>query len=214
MKKKHIIFDFDGTIFDSNRVIVASWQEVFRHYTGKEGRAEDIYHTFGETIRYTVKKFFPQANVDEAVQIYRNYQQAHYDGMVELFDGTREMMDRMVEGGHTLSVVTSRTKVTTLDYMKELGIRDYFDVLITCDDTDKHKPDPTPLRMALEELSAKPEDAIMLGDTKFDIGCCNNAGVDSILVGWSHDIDEKELKELGFRPTYRVETPADVLKLI
>ena len=83
--------------------------------------------------------------------------------------------------------------------MKELGIRDYFDVLITCDDTDKHKPDPTPLRMALEELSAKPEDAIMLGDTKFDIGCCNNAGVDSILVGWSHDIDENELKELGFR---------------
>ena len=100
MKKKHIIFDFDGTIFDSNRVIVASWQEVFRHYTGKEGRVEDIYHTFGETIRYTVKKFFPQANVDEAVQIYRNYQQAHYDGMVGLFDGTREMMDRMVEGGH------------------------------------------------------------------------------------------------------------------
>lgn len=145
MKKKHIIFDFDGTIFDSNRVIVASWQEVFRHYTGKEGRVEDIYHTFGETIRYTVKKFFPQANVDEAVQIYRNYQQAHYDGMVGLFDGTREMMDRMVEGGHTLSVVTSRTKVTTLNYMKELGIRDYFDVLITCDDTDKHKPDPTPL---------------------------------------------------------------------
>ena len=118
MKKKHIIFDFDGTIFDSNRVIVASWQEVFRHYTGKEGRVEDIYHTFGETIRYTVKKFFPQANVDEAVQIYRNYQQAHYDGMVGLFDGTREMMDRMVEGGHTLSVVTSRTKVTTLNYMK------------------------------------------------------------------------------------------------
>lgn len=193
---------------------MASWQEVFRHYTGKEGRVEDIYHTFGETIRYTVKKFFPQANVDEAVQIYRNYQQAHYDGMVGLFDGTREMMDRMVEGGHTLSVVTSRTKVTTLNYMKELGIRNYFDVLITCDDTDKHKPDPTPLRMALEELSAKPEDAIMLGDTKFDIGCCNNAGVDSILVGWSHDIDENELKELGFRPTYRVETPADVLKLI
>ena len=131
MKKKHIIFDFDGTIFDSKRVIVASWQEVFRHYTGKEGRVEDIYHTFGETIRYTVKKFFPQANVDEAVQIYRNYQQAHYDGMVGLFDGTREMMDRMVEGGHTLSVVTSRTKVTTLNYMKELGIRDYFDVLLS-----------------------------------------------------------------------------------
>ena len=199
MKKKHIIFDFDGTIFDSNRVIVASWQEVFRHYTGKEGRVEDIYHTFGETIRYTVKKFFPQANVDEAVQIYRNYQQAHYDGMVGLFDGTREMMDRMVEGGHTLSVVTSRTKVTTLNYMKELGIRDYFDVLITCDARTSISRIPPHCAWRWRSFPRNRRTPSCWGDTKFDIGCCNNAGVDSILVGWSHDIDENELKELGFR---------------
>lgn len=214
MKKKHIIFDFDGTIFNSNRVIVDSWQEVFRHYTGREGDVKEIYHTFGETIRFTVQKFFPEADVDEAVRIYRAYQQAHYEGLVGLFDGTREMMDQMRDAGHTLSVVTSRTKSTTLQYLEELGIQDYFDVLITCDDTDRHKPDPKPLLMALDALHAKPEEAIMLGDTKFDIGCCNNAGVDSILVGWSHDIDEKELKSLGYRPTYRVNTPEEVLDLI
>lgn len=214
MKKKHIIFDFDGTIFNSNRVIVDSWQAVFRHYTGHEGDEKEIYHTFGETIRYTVQKFFPEADVDEAVKIYRAYQDAHYEGLVGLFDGTREMMDKMREGGHTLSVVTSRTKSTTLHYLAELGIQEYFDVLVTCDDTDRHKPDPEPLRMALRALSAEPEEAIMLGDTKFDIGCCNNAGVDSILVGWSHDIDEQELEALGYRPTYRVKTPAEVLDLI
>lgn len=214
MKKKHIIFDFDGTIFNSNRVIVDSWQAVFRHYTGHEGDVKEIEHTFGETIRFTVQKFFPEADVDEAVKIYRAYQQAHYEGMVGLFDGTREMMDQMRDAGHTLSVVTSRTKSTTLQYLKELEIQDYFDVLITCDDTDRHKPDPKPLLMALDALGAEPEEAIMLGDTKFDIGCCNNAGVDSILVGWSHDIDENELESLGYQPTYRVNTPEEVLDLI
>lgn len=214
MKKKHVVFDFDGTIFNSNGIVAESWQAVFRHYTGKEGDITRIYHSFGETIRYTAGKFFPDQDVDEAVRIYRAYQDAHCQGRIGLFDGVQEMMDQLREDGHTLSVVTSRTKVTTTAYLQSLGLDHYFDALVTCDDTTAHKPDPTPLRMALQELDAKPADAIMLGDTKFDIGCCNNAGVDSILVQWSHDIDEEELQTLGYVPTYRAETPADILKLV
>ncbi len=214
MKKKHIVFDFDGTIFNSNQVILESWQEVYRYYTGKEADEAVIYRTFGETLRYSLSKAFPQANPDEAVQIYREFQEAHYKEMTGLFDGVREMMDQLRSTGHTLSIATSRVKATTLEYLEMLGLSNYFDALVTCDDTDKHKPDPTPLLMVLDKLRARREDSIMLGDTKFDIGCCNNAGVDSILVGWSHEVDEAEMQAMGFSPTYRVKTPAEVLLLV
>ncbi len=214
MKKKHVVFDFDGTIFNSNHIVSDSWQAVFRHYTGKDGNLSDIYKSFGETLRYTAGRFFPEHDVDDTIRIYRAYQDAHYQGRIGLFNGVQEMMDQLRAEGHTLSVVTSRTKATTLNYLRCLELDHYFDALITCDDTKAHKPDPKPLQIALDELGAKPEEAIMLGDTKFDIGCCSNAGVDSILIEWSHEIDEEELQRLGFIPTYRAKTPADVLKLV
>ena len=58
------------------------------------------------------------------------------------------------------------------------------------------------------------EAAIMVGDTKYDIGCANNARVDSILVGWSHYVDEEDMKAAGFVPTYRIERPEQILKVI
>ena len=56
--------------------------------------------------------------------------------------------------------------------------------------------------------------AIMIGDTKYDIGCANNAGVDSVMVGWSHYVDEEQMLAEGFVPTYRLERPEQILEII
>jgi len=214
LRKKYIIFDFDGTLFDSNGIILDSWQAVFRHYTGAPGDEREIYRSFGETIRYTSHRFFPNEDVDETVALYRKYQEENYAGKIGLFDGIPELLDQLKDSGRSLSIVTSRTRKTSLEYIDSLDIRKYFDVLVTCDDTDAHKPDPKPLLIALDELGADKSESIMLGDTKFDIGCGNNAGVECALVGWSHDIDEAEMKSLGFRPDYRLQKPVDLLPLI
>jgi pyrophosphatase PpaX len=213
VKKKHIIFDFDGTLLDTNRVIIDSWQAVFRHYEGRERDEAEIVRTFGETVDFSMRNFFPHGNIEEAKHIYRSYQAEHAGKTVRLFDGTRELLDELRKRGHTLSIVTSRLEHTTHGYLKDFAIADYFDVVITCNDTDAHKPDPRPLLMALEKLGAAKDEAIMLGDTRFDIGCCANAGVDSVLVEWSHAIDEKDLVE-GCMPTYRIAKPMDLLELV
>ena len=70
------------------------------------------------------------------------------------------------------------------------------------------------VNLMLEKLGASPEEAVMLGDTKFDIGCANNAGVDSILVGWSHYVDEESMAADGFEPTWRLSEPALLLELV
>ena len=54
----------------------------------------------------------------------------------------------------------------------------------------------------------------MIGDTKFDIGCAQNAGVDSVLIGWSHYVDEDDMKAHGLEPTYRIKEPKELLEII
>ena len=54
----------------------------------------------------------------------------------------------------------------------------------------------------------------MIGDTKYDIGCANNAGVDSVMVGWSHYVDEEAMLAEGYKPTYNIEKPGQLLEII
>ena len=68
----------------------------------------------------------------------------------------------------------------------------YFDTIVTCDDTDKHKPDPEPVNIALERLGSRPEEAVMIGDSIFDILCAKGAGVKSVLVSWALAVSDED----------------------
>ncbi len=211
LKKKYIIFDFDGTIADTNELIIDAWQHIFTHYRGEKEEESKLYHTFGETLEYSIKNMIPEADTEEAISMYREYQRTN-NHRKHLFPEIRELMEYLKDRSYVQAVVTSRTAKTTEAYMKDLGIEDYFDLVITCDDVKAHKPDPLPLLIALEKLGAEREEAIMIGDTRFDIGCANNAGVDSALAGWSKAFSEDDL--LKYTPTHRLENPMDLIKII
>ena len=83
---------------------------------------------------------------------------------------------------------------TELDAFMTANGASFFDVVVSCDDTDKHKPDPTPVLITLERLGSLPERSIMLGDTMFDILCARNAGVLSVLVGWAIALGPEEIE--------------------
>ena len=220
MKKPYIFFDFDGTVLCTNDAIVESWNHTSEHYLGHGFPRETWEKTFGETIKYTAENFFPGVDPEEAIEIYRKYQEVNCADMVRLFDGIRELLDELKACGYKLALVTSRRRKSTWDYLEKFKLVDYFDVYVDCESTPAHKPDPEPLLVAIAEMSElvgreiDKSECIMLGDTRFDILCCKNAGVDSILVDWSHAIDEQQLEELGAVPTYRCAKPADVLEIV
>jgi pyrophosphatase PpaX len=87
------------------------------------------------------------------------------------------------------------------------------DCLVTCEDTDKHKPDPEPVRIALRKLSSSPSEAIMLGDSMFDILCARNAGVRSVLVGWQMALSEEDIKGPE-GPDFLINKPEDLFSLL
>jgi pyrophosphatase PpaX len=77
---------------------------------------------------------------------------------------------------------------------RRLGIERWFDVVVTCDDTAAHKPDPEPILLALERLGVRPEDAAYVGDSPFDVGAARAAGVFAVAVSWGgmHDVDDAD----------------------
>lgn len=208
-----ILFDFDGTVMDTNNVIINSWQHTYRTLENREEDVAKILSSFGEPLDITVKKVFPNVPADKAIAIYRSYHYDHFDELISVFPGMRELLQELDSRGYKLGLVTSRLKKTTMEGLEGHSLADYFDVIVTAEDTDKHKPDPAPVNIALEKLGSLPEESLMLGDTMFDILCARNAGVRSVLVGWAMAITEEQ-KNGPDAPDYIIETAAELLDLL
>ena len=230
MKKRYIIFDFDGTLANTNDIIVASWQATFEKYLGYSMSVREIEATFGEILVNTIGRLIPEAPVDEVVDYYRAYQNSHQqDYEVYVFEGIRELLEQLRARGCIIGVGTSRTSYSFWNYMKKLEMDQLVDEVVTMNDVTSHKPDPETIDAVLKKMmvyageafdddSGIPDSvrnaAIMIGDTKYDIGCANNARVDSVMVGWSHYVDEEAMLAEGFVPTYRMDRPEQILEII
>lgn len=209
---KAVLFDFDGTIMDTSELIIGSWQHVFRTLTGKDGDLEEIKKSFGETLWFTMEKFFPDRNADKCVDIYREWQKDKYLDEIELFPGIAVLIRWLASQDVKLAIVTSRARKSLELGLEKFNLQNMFQVLVTCEDTDAHKPSPIPAQIALKQLGVKPEEALFIGDTKFDIGCANNAGIPSVLVGWATETEERT--ENVYKPTYKVETTREIMKIV
>ena len=208
-----ILFDFDGTVMDTTDVVIGSWQHTFRTLEGKERPLEEIFETLGEPLAYTMPKVLPDVDPEEAIEVYRSYHRDNFGSRISVFEGMTELLAELKRRGFKTGLVTSRLGHTTWEGLRKYQLDAYFDVVVSCDDTDKHKPDPTPVFMTLERLGSRPQNSLMLGDTMFDILCAKNAGVRSVLVGWAVAVSQEQIRgEDG--PDYVIDKAEDLLTLI
>ena len=212
-KLNTVLFDFDGTIMNTNQVIIESWQHTFRKVEGKERPVESIIETFGEPLLITMAKLLPQISVEEGVSIYRSYIKDHFTEMIEPFPGVVDLIKELYERKYKMGIVTSRMGKTACDGLDQYNMTQYFDCLVSCDDTDKHKPDPEPVNIALRKLSSLPSESIMLGDSMFDIQCARNAGVKSVLVGWQISVPEEAINGPE-GPEFTIAEPHDLFNIL
>lgn len=208
-----VLFDFDGTVMDTNNVIINSWQHTFRTLENREEETENIIKTFGEPLEVTMKNFFPEVPVEQSIAIYRSYHYDNFGKLITVFPGMKELIEVLDNRDYKLGIVTSRLKRTTMQGLEAYGLSPYFQAVVTADDTSAHKPDPEPVNIALEKLGALPESSIMLGDTMFDILCARNAGVKSVLVDWSVAVPEEE-RQGADRPDYIIEKAEELLEIL
>lgn len=208
-----VLFDFDGTIMDTNNIILMSWKHTFKTLKNREEKQEVLVKTFGEPLEDTMKKFFPDVPLEKALETYRSYHRDNFGDFIKLFPGIKELLAKVKSLGYKTGLVTSRLRQTTVQGLEKYKILKYFDTVITADDTSAHKPNPEPIEIALRKLGSKAENTVMVGDTMYDILCGKNAGVGVVLVGWSVAIkDEADFE--GNVPDYIINKPEELLEII
>lgn len=184
MGYKYVLFDLDGTLIDTNRLIIDSFKYTYKTCLGLEVSEQEILKYFGEPLIVTLKRYSEEKS-DELFKTYIEYNESRHDDTVTIFDGIKELLEELERQGHTLALVTSKRKKVAIMGLELFDIKKHFDVFVALEDTELHKPNPAPVLKALELLGAQSRDAIMVGDSVFDIHCAHGAEVKAALVKWS-----------------------------
>lgn len=206
-----VLFDLDGTLLNTNDLIIKSFQKTFKHYyPQREFTLQEIIDCIGPTLEQTAMKYHPQ-NIEEMVQMYRHHYVIYHDDLIKIYPGIEEMIKNVKKLGLKLVIVTSKKRDMTIKAMEHTKILDYFDLIISSDEVMNPKPHQEPIELALKELNLSKDEVIMVGDNSHDIECANNASVKSVAVGWAL----KGADYLrGFNPTYIINTADELVEVI
>ncbi|MCR5135239.1 MAG: HAD hydrolase-like protein [Clostridiales bacterium] len=199
-----VLIDFDGTLMNTDEVVLRSWEHTYRELGREVPPAEEIRRTFGEPLRRSMEYIFPDVPVEESLSIYRAYNKARFLTYTEPYPGMVELIDRLREEGILTALVTSRLRNTTYLGLEHFDLVRRFDAILTEDDIEASKPDPDPVYTTLRKLGVpfepspswaaegripqQKEHVLMIGDSVYDIRCCENAGIGSVLVGWTNTL--------------------------
>ena len=205
-----ILFDFDGTIFDTNELIFRTFEHVLEtHYPGKY-RRKDILPFLGPTLEQTFG-LIDLKKADQLVGEYREWNAAHHDELATEFDGVSETLRLLKAEGYKLGVVSTKKNHMLWKGLELMEAGDVFDVVIGLDDVLKPKPDPEPILLALERLNVDREEALMVGDNYHDIVGGKNAGVKTVGVAWTAK-GEDFLQQ--YNPDFMLQHISDILPIV
>lgn len=180
-----LLFDLDGTLLDTNPLIIASFRHTLGYYFPDETyRDEDIFPFIGPTLEKSFKAL-NEPEWKEMQAFYRSFNIAMHDQLVAEYPGVIEGLYRLHAKGFKMGVVTSKGRPVVEQGLRLFNIDHLFDVVITADDVVHEKPHAEPVERALRALGSTADRAVMVGDNDTDIFSGKNAGTKTVAVGWA-----------------------------
>ena len=196
MRYPTVLFDLDGTLIDSGAMILASFRHATRTVLARDIPDEELAAAVGGSTIHEQMRSFDADRVDDLVEAYREHNTPLHEDL-QAFDGVDVVLDRLRAQGRKLGVVTAKRRRTVDLAFRVLDLRRWFDVVVTAEDTARHKPDPEPVLLALDRLESTATDAAFVGDSPFDVRAGKAAGVFSVAVSWGGIHPEKGLRAAG-----------------
>ncbi|MBC7751196.1 MAG: HAD-IA family hydrolase [Candidatus Saccharibacteria bacterium] len=180
---KLAIFDWDGTVMDSVSQIVTSLLAVGRHFD-VELEAAAAQHIIGLALPVAMQQLFPNHtnHIDEMRRVYAEHYHAHPDA-APVFAGFPAMFDALRDQGVQLAVATGKNRNGLDRVLAQSGLGDYFTITRSADEANS-KPDPLMLQQILEITGIDAADAVMIGDTTFDLQMAQAINMPRIGVLW------------------------------
>lgn len=191
---KGIIFDVDGTLTFTNQLIFDSFNHITKKYLGKEYSDDEIIALFGPTEDMILKEMCKD-DYENARKDYYDYYKSNHD-IAQLYMGIKELIIDIHKAEILLSIFTGKGRTSALITLEETGLTDYFDMIVSGDDVENHKPSPEGIMKFLDKHSLKPNEVLMIGDSPSDIIAAKECGVDIASVIWD-SYAEEEVKNLN-----------------
>ena len=182
----HIAFDVDGTLVDTEGLLVDTLDRTLMNMMGTSFPADVLADScIGRTETYTMEALgIPAEKRARLISRWNELCQEGRDGASEVFDGTAELLDALDARGIPHGIVTTRDAYL-LDYdLGAAGLLGRFSPVVTAESTERHKPEPDPLLRYLELTGTAPENCLYVGDTAGDRACAEAAGVAFCLATW------------------------------
>lgn len=191
---KGIIFDVDGTLTYTNQLIFDSFNHITKKYLGKSYSDEEIIALFGPTEDVILKQICPDEYEAARKDYYSYYQDNH--SIAQLYDGIKSLIIEIKSSNILLSIFTGKGRTSALITLDESGLTKYFDLIVSGDDVENHKPSPEGIYNFLKMFNLNPKDVLMIGDAPSDIVAANEAGVEIASVVWD-SYSETEVRKLN-----------------
>jgi len=214
MTPRTIVFDLDGTLIDSLGLILASYRHTMETHRGRRLPDELWVRGMGTPLAVQMRGFAEDAAEAEAmVRTYEEHNLANHDRLVRPYPGVRDAVVSLRGLGLTLAIATSkRARATRMGLRRCEFPEDWFAGIVTANDVGRPKPDPEPVRLALERAGeSDPGRAVYVGDSVHDMQAGRAAGVTTVAVLWGPNSRET-LAAAG--PDVWVEAPGELAEAL
>lgn len=187
-----IVFDWDGTLFDSTALIVRSIQAASRDLGVATPSDQDAAYVIGLGLQEALQHAVPGLAEERYPELVLRYRHHYFKDQhaITLFDGVPELLEALRERQHSLAVATGKSRRGLDEALQVSALNRYFDATRTADET-RSKPHPQMLQELMAELGVEPGRTLMIGDTTHDLQLASNAGAASVAVSYgAHEIEQ------------------------
>lgn len=193
-----VLIDVDGTLVDSVPDLAYCVDAMMSELGMPERGEKRVRHWVGNGVERLVKRALvnqldgepDEALFGKALPVFEALYRENTSKRSRLYQGVKEALDFLKTTGVRLGCVTNKASQFTLPLLQDLGVHDYFEVVICGDMVERKKPDPMPLLQAAEQLETEAKASMMLGDSMSDVNAARAAGFQIVCMSYGYNHGE------------------------
>jgi len=214
-----VLIDVDGTLVDSVPDLAYCVDAMMKELGMPERGEQRVRHWVGNGVERLVKRALvdqldgepDEALFAQALPVFEALYRDNTSKRSCLYPGVKEALDFLQTTGVRIGCVTNKASQFTLPLLQDLGVRDYFEIVICGDMVARKKPDPMPLLQAADQLETEPRASMMLGDSMSDVKAARAAGFQIVCMsyGYNHGEDIRD-----YNPDAVVDSMAEIKDIV